>query len=274
VADLAGRVVEGHQGHTLHLWTQIVGKTKLALAPRLNHWWGVTLDVSCSGLTTSLMPCGAGGLEVAFDFIEHTLTLRTTGGRQRRMSLEPRSVADFYREYRTHLTDLGIDIALHPSPVELVEVIPFDQDTQHASYDPASVHEFWVSLVSSARVLSQFRAEFRGKASPVHFFWGAFDLAATRFSGRLAPDHPGGVPHCPDSVMREAYREEVSSCGYWPGGEAEGIFYSYAYPEPRGYQEAAPHPGTAAYDSRLGERPRRAREAGRDPTFPSWVQRG
>jgi hypothetical protein len=238
---------------TLHLWTQIVGKTKLALAPRVNHWWGVTLYVSGSGLTTSLMPCSAGGLEVAFDFIEHTLTMRTTSGHQRRMNLQPRSVADFYREYRTHLTALGIDIPLNTSPVELVDIIPFDQDTEHASYDPAFVHQFWASLVSTARVFSQFRAEFRGKASPVHFFWGAFDLAATRFSGRLAPEHPGGIPNCPDSVMREAYRAEVSSCGYWPDGHAEGIFYSYAYPEPSAYREATPCPETAVYDSELGE---------------------
>jgi hypothetical protein len=238
---------------TLHLWTQIVGKTKLALAPPLNHWWGVTLQVSASGLTTSLMPHGDAGLEVAFDFTEHALTLRTTTGAQRRMLLEARSVADFYREYRGHLASLGIDIPINVTPVEISEVVPFDQDTTHDSYDPHAAHDFWTSLVSAARVFSRFRGEFYGKASPVHFFWGAFDLAVTRFSGRPAPAHPGGVPHCPDWVMREAYSDEVSSCGYWPSGSDEGIFYSYAYPEPARFRDAALSADAAGYDSSLGE---------------------
>jgi hypothetical protein len=239
---------------TLHLWTQIVGKTKLALAPRLNHWWNVTLHVSASGLTTSLMPFRGGGLEVAFDFTEHTLTLHTTTGAQRRMLLEPRSVSDFYREYRRHLTGLGVDIPMNVTPVEIPEVIPFDQDTTHASYDPSAAHDFWTSLVSATRVFSQFRGEFYGKASPVHFFWGAFDLAVTRFSGRPAPHHPGGIPHCPDWVMQQAYSDEVSSCGYWPGGPGEGVFYSYAYPEPSGFRNsAALSADTAEFNSSLGE---------------------
>lgn len=237
----------------LHLWTQIVGKTKLALAPPLNQWWGVTLYVTGSGLTTSLMPYRDGALEVDFDFTEHTLKLRTTAGEQRRMRLEPRSVADFYLEYRTHLASLGIDVAINSTPVEIADVIPFDQDTIHASYDPVAVHDYWLSLVAVSGAFSRFRGEFRGKASPVHFFWGAFDLAVTRFSGRPAPDHPGGIPHCPDWVMREAYNAEVSSCGYWPGGPDEGVFYSYAYPEPDGFRAARLSVQGAAFDAGLGE---------------------
>jgi hypothetical protein len=238
---------------TLHLWTQIVGKTKLALAPPLNHWWGVTLFVTASGLTTSLMPYRGRGLEVTFDFIDHALVLCTSTGEQRRMVLEPRTVADFYREYRAHLVELGIDIAINTRPVEIADVIPFELDIEHASYDRAAVHDFWVSLISAARVFNQFRAEFRGKASPVHFFWGAFDLAVTRFSGRRAPQHPGGVPNCPDRVMHEAYNSELSSCGYWPGGAEEGLFYSYAYPEPTGFREIALTAPAATFDSSLGE---------------------
>lgn len=238
---------------TLHLWTQIVGKTKLALAPPLNHWWGVTLQVTSSGLSTSLMPYAGGGVEVAFNFIDHTLTLHTTAGGQRSMRLEPRSVADFYAEYRTHLSALGVDVAIHPVPVELAEVIAFDEDTNHASYDAAATHDFWLSLVAAAEVFIRFRGEFRGKASPVHFFWGAFDLAVTRFSGRPAPDHPGGIPNCPDWVMREAYNRELSSCGYWPGGTDEGIFYSYAYPQPTGFRERVLNTPGAVFDVDLGE---------------------
>lgn len=238
---------------TLHLWTQIVGKTKLALAPPLNHWWGVTLAVTASGLTTSLMPYEGGGLEIAFDFVDHALKLHTTAGERRRMSLEPRTVQSFYAEYRTHLAGLGIDVAMNSTPVELVDVIPFEHDTTHASYDPSAVHDFWLSLVAANDVCSRFRGEFRGKASPVHFFWGAFDLAATRFSGRRAPVHPGGVPNCPDRVMQEAYSCEVSSCGYWPGGRDEGLFYAYAYPEPGGFRDAALSSPDASFDPVLGE---------------------
>lgn len=238
---------------TLHLWTQIVGKTKLALAPPLNHWWGITLGVTASGLSTSLMPYGPGALDVAFDFIDHHLTLRTTAGEQRRMRLEPRSVQDFYAEYRAHLASLGVDVAIITTPVELPEVIPFDRDTTHESYDPNAVHDFWVSLVAANEVYTRFRGEFRGKASPVHFFWGAFDLAVTRFSGRPAPDHPGGVPNCPDWVMQEAYCSEVSSCGYWPGGRDEGLFYSYAYPEPDDFRDEPVSSPEAAFDPDLGE---------------------
>ena len=238
---------------TVHLWTQIVGKTRLALAPPLNHWWGSALYVTARGLTTSLMPYAGGGTEIEFDFIGHELTIATTSGAIRRIKLEPRTVAGFYAEYRSQLADLGIDAAIITMPNEIPGAIPFDADTVHADYDAEAMHRFWLSLVSAHRVMSRFRGGFRGKASPVHFFWGAFDLAATRFSGRPAPPHPGGIPNCPDSVMREAYSDEVSSCGYWPGGAAEGVFYSYAYPVPDGFSEQPVTPDAAYYDHQLGE---------------------
>jgi len=238
---------------TLHLWTQVVGKVRLALAPPVNHWWHVPLYVDSVGLTTSLMPYRGIGLEVVFDLSAHELLIRTTTGGRRRMALEPRSVADFSQEFRAHLDDLGVEVPIHPVPVELVDAIPFAEDTVHASYDAAAVQRFHTSLVSAHRVLSRFRADFRGKASPVHFFWGAFDLAVTRFSGRPAPRHRGGVPNCPDWVMTEAYDEEVSSCGYWPGGATEGLFYAYAYPEPAGYRSRPVTPASAFFDEALGE---------------------
>jgi hypothetical protein len=238
---------------TVHLWTQIAGKTRLALGPPVNHWWGCTLYVTVRGLTTSLMPYSGGGAEIEFDFTGHELTIVTTAGAIRRIKLEPRTVADFYAEYRSRLADLGIDAAIHTMPNEIPGAIPFDADTVHADYDAEAMHRFWLSLVSAHRVMSRFRGGFRGKASPVHFFWGAFDLAATRFSGRPAPPHPGGIPNCPDSVMREAYSDEVSSCGYWPGGAAEGVFYSYAYPVPEGFSEQPVTPDAARYDHQLGE---------------------
>jgi hypothetical protein len=238
---------------TLHLWTQVVGKVRLALAPAVNHWWHVPLYVDARGLTTSLMPYRGIGVEVAFDFTAHELTVLTTTGGRRRMALEPRSVADFTAEFRASLDELGVAVPISRSPVEVIEAIPFDEDDVHASYDPDAVHRFWTSLVSAQRVLSRFRGEFRGKASPVHFFWGAFDLAVTRFSGRGAPPHPGGVPNCPDRVMTEAYSEEVSSCGYWPGGATEGVFYAYAYPEPPGYRRSPVEPAAAAFDEGLAE---------------------
>jgi hypothetical protein len=238
---------------TLQLWTQAVGKTKLALAAPLNHWWGVTFRLGATGLTTGLMPIEDGGLEVAFDLCAHRLRLTTTNGQQREMRLEPRTVADFYAEYQDHLADLGVTADVYPVPVELPEVIPFAEDTVHASYDAPAVNAFWRSTVSAATVMERFRGEFRGKASNVHFFWGAFDLAVTRFSGRAAPQHPGGIPHCPDRVMQDAYDAELSSCGYWPGGREEGLFYSYAYPAPTGFAEHALQTPGAAFDPDLGE---------------------
>jgi hypothetical protein len=238
---------------TVHLWTQVVGKVRLALEPRANHWWNVPFYVNSRGLTTSLMPHQGRGVEIVFDFTAHQLTIQTTDGAVRTMSLHPRDVADFYRELMSHLDHAGIDVRINPVPVELADAIPFPDDHVHASYDEEAIHRFWQSLVSAQRVLSRFRADYRGKASPVHFFWGAFDLAVTRFSGRIGPPHPGGVPNCPDWVMAEAYSDEVSSCGYWPGGATEGLFYSYAYPEPAGFPDHRMAPDAAAYDVALGE---------------------
>jgi hypothetical protein len=238
---------------TVHLWTQIVGKTRLGLAPLMNHWWSSTLYVNARGLTTSLMPYPGGGAEIEFDFTRHELTITTTSGATRLMKLAPRTVADFYAEYRSHLDSLGIDVAINTMPSEIPDAIRFESDRVHDAYDAEAIHRFWLSLVSAQRVLGQFRAGFHGKASPVHFFWGAFDLAVTRFSGRPAPRYSGRVPHCPDWVMVEAYSDEVSSCGYWPGGAAEGIFYSYAYPAPPGFASQPVAPAAAYFDEQLGE---------------------
>lgn len=238
---------------TVQLWTQIVGKTRMALGPAVNHWWGVPLYVDARGLTTSLMPVGDRGLEIRFDFLAHELIFEVTDGSSRRMKLEPRTVADFYSEYTAHLDALSIDVDIVGTPVELPDATPFAEDTVHGSYDAEAVSAFWRSLVSEHSVFSAFRADFRGKSSPVHFFWGAFDLAVTRFSGRPAPTHPGGIPNCPDWVMHEAYSDEVSSAGYWPGGAEEGVFYAYAYPHPDGYDTHPAVEAPAHWDSALGE---------------------
>ncbi|MET0318887.1 MAG: DUF5996 family protein [Rhodococcus fascians] len=238
---------------TVQLWTQIVGKTRMALGPAVNHWWGVPLYVDARGLTTSLMPVGDRGLEIRFDFLAHELIFEVTDGSSRRMKLEPRTVADFYSEYTAHLDALSIDVDIVGTPVELPDATPFAEDTVHGSYDAEAVSAFWRSLVSAHSVFSAFRADFRGKSSPVHFFWGAFDLAVTRFSGRPAPTHPGGIPNCPDWVMHEAYSDEVSSAGYWPGGAEEGVFYAYAYPHPDGYDTHPAVEAPAHWDSALGE---------------------
>lgn len=240
---------------TVHMWAQIVGKTRLALTPRVNHWWNSTLYVSARGLTTSLMPYPGGGAEIEFDFARHELVMTTTGGATRRMALAPRTVADFYAEYRSHLDGLGIGVRISPVPNEIPDAIPFEADDVHDDYDAEAMHRFWISLVDAHRVMSRFRARFRGKASPVHFFWGAFDLAVTRFSGRPAPRHPGGVPHLPNWVVREAYSHEVCSAGFWPGGSGISYpaFYSYAYPEPAGFRQAPVRPAGASYNPQLGE---------------------
>jgi hypothetical protein len=238
---------------TLHLWTQIVGKVRLALAPMTNHWWQVPLYVSARGLTTSLMHVGGRGLEIEFDFIDHVLLLRASDGGQAAVSLEPRSVADFFEATMTALASLGVHVSLLARPVELVEAIPFAEDEQHRSYDAAAAQRFWLGLVQAHRVMARFRGRFVGKASPVHFFWGAADLATTRFSGRPAPRHHGGVPNCADWVMEMAYSHEVSSCGFWPGGSSEGSFYSYAYPEPDGFAQWPLGIAGASYDPGLGE---------------------
>jgi Family of unknown function (DUF5996) len=238
---------------TLQMWTQVVGKVRLALAPMINHWWQVPLYVTVRGLTTSLMPYGNRGLEAVFDFHRHVLDLRTTDGASREVALAPRSVADFYTEVMRRLAELDVPVAICPRPVEVPVAIPFPEDEQHATYDPEYAHRFWLSLVQAQRVLTEFRARFIGKVSPVHFFWGSFDLAVTRFSGRTAPRHPGGAVHLADRVTQEAYSHEVSSCGYWPGGAEEGAFYSYAYPEPPGFRDRPVAPAQARYDGDLKE---------------------
>jgi Family of unknown function (DUF5996) len=238
---------------TLHLWTQIVGKIRLGLMPMINHWWQVPLYVSARGLTTSLMPAGDTGLEIEFDFIDHVLDLRTTGGEHRLVTLEPRSVANFYAATTTAVDELGVRVSIFPRPSEVIEAIPFDEDELHRSYDADAAHRFWLALVRSQAVLTRFRGGFIGKASPVHFFWGGADLCTTRFSGRTAPKHRGGVPNCPDWVQELAYSHEVSSCGYWPAGSEEGTFYSYAYPQPDGFAGRKVEPHAAYYDDSLGE---------------------
>jgi hypothetical protein len=238
---------------TLHMWTQVVGKVRLALEPMINHWWQVTLYVSARGLTTSIMPAGDRGLEIEFDFVDHVLDLRATDGQRRLVPLEPRSVASFYQATMAALVDIGVPVTINPRPQEVVEAIPFDKDEVHRSYDPAAAHRFWLGLVRMHDVLLRFRSGFIGKASPVHFFWGGADLCTTRFSGRPAPKHRGGVPNCPDWVQELAYSHEVSSCGYWPGGGGEGAFYAYAYPEPLGFAAWPVEPADAYYDADLGE---------------------
>jgi hypothetical protein len=235
------------------MWTQIVGKIRLALNPLINHWWQVSLYVSARGLTTSLMHAGDSGVEIEFDFIDHQLHLQTTDGGRRHVALEPRTVASFYAATMAALDELGVSAHVNRHPNEVVEAIPFDQDDVHRAYDPNAAQRFWLGLVSMHRVLLDFRGRFIGKHSPIHFFWGGFDLASTRFSGRTAPKHRGGVPNCPDYVQELAYSHEVYSCGYWPGGNEEGAFYAYAYPEPEGFAEWAIQPEGARYDKALGE---------------------
>ena len=240
---------------TLHMWTQIVGKTRLALAPMENHWWQVALYVTPRGLTTSAIPCGERTFAVDFDFVEHMLWVRVSDGATRGLALVARSVADFYREYMALLRELGLEVALMASPVEVQTAIPFAEDREHAAYDPDAAWRCWQILLHTDRVLKRFRGRFLGKASPVHFFWGAFDLAATRFSGQRAPRHGGGVPNCPDYVMVEAYSHECSSCGFWPGAGAiaEPAFYAYAYPEPAGYADHTARPDAAYYHREMRE---------------------
>lgn len=238
---------------TLHLWTQIVGKVRMALEPMLNHWWHVTLYPSARGLTTSVMHAGGRGLEIEFDFVDHVLRLSTSDGMTRDIALEPRSVASFYRATMAALDELDVRVTIYPVPTEVARAIPFADDEEHASYDPAAAQRFWLALLQAQRVMQQFRARFRGKASPVHYFWGSADLATTRFTGRPAPRHPGGVPNCPDWVQVLAYSHEEHSCGFWPGGGAEGAFYAYAYPAPAGFADWPVEPAAAFYDNGLGE---------------------
>ncbi len=239
---------------TLLLWVQIVGKIRLALTPWLNHGWQVPLYVTARGLGTSPIPIGTEIFEIEFDFISHHLAARTSQGKEGTISLKPQSVAGFYHAVMELLNSMGIIVKISEMPNEIPNPIRFSQDQFHAAYDPDSVHRFWRALIQVDRVFKLFRTGFLGKASPVHFFWGSFDLAATRFSGRPAPIHPGGVPGLPDAVTREAYSHEVSSAGFWPGNEGfpQAAFYAYAYPEPAGFRGRAVTAG-AYFNATLGE---------------------
>jgi hypothetical protein len=240
---------------TLHMWTQIIGKIRLTLSPWTNHSWHVTLYVTARGLTTSPIPHGSSTFDIEFDFIDHQLLIDKSEGARRTIELKPQSVADFYRIMMKTLADLELPVTINMMPNEIESPIPFDQDEEHRSYNREYANRFWRVLVQSDRVFKEFRSRFCGKCSPVHFFWGSFDLAVTRFSGRPAPPHPGGVPHLPDEITREAYSQEVSSLGFWPGNTAAPtpIFYSYAYPEPPGFAEAKIQPGAASYQPKLRE---------------------
>lgn len=241
---------------TLHLWTQIVGKVRLAQSPWINHSWHATLYLTARGLTTGPIPHGQRVFELEFDYQAHLLRLQTGEGEERRLVLEPRSVASFYEELMTSLADLGLSVEIYGRPNELPDpVIPFAEDTRHGSYDAEYANRFWRVLLQSHRVFTWFRAGFQGKASPVHLFWGSFDLAVTRFSGREAPPHPGGMPNLPDPVAREAYSHEVSSAGFWPGNQMVpyAAYYSYAYPTPEGFGEVDVEPAEAVWSEELGE---------------------
>jgi hypothetical protein len=239
---------------TLHMWTQIVGKVRLALTPRSNHWWNVPLYVSARGLTTSLIPYGAAAFEAEFDFIEHTLRLRSSNGQTSQLALGPRTVADFYGEFMHALKALGVQVAIWKMPVEIADPIPFDKDRTHSSYDAAKVKKFWTILVSANAVFEMFRSRFIGKSSPVHFFWGSFDLAVTRFSGRRAPERNDADPVL-RKIMREAYSHEVISAGFWPGGGGtdDAAFYCYAAPQPEGFEKQTVRPPKTIYHSGMGE---------------------
>jgi hypothetical protein len=240
---------------TLHMWTQIVGKIRLTQSPWINHSWHVTLYVTTRGLTTSPIPYGNRTFQIDFDFIGHQVAIQSSDGGIAGFSLQPQSVAAFYRRLQNEMAKLELHLNINEKPNEIPDPIPFDQDETHAAYDPAYANRFWRVLVQADRVFKEFRARFVGKCSPVHYFWGAPDLAVTRFSGRPAPEHPGGVPHLPDRVAREAYSHEVSSCGFWPGGGpvAYPVFYSYAYPEPSGFASVPVKPSAAFYSKDLRE---------------------
>lgn len=239
----------------VHLWSQIIGKIRLEHMPPINHCWHVPLYISARGLTTSLIPHPSGGFEIEFNFADHKLELQKVNGKRIFFDLGPMSVADFYHKTLDGLRQLNIDTEIYPKPVELPDpIVPFPENTEQAPYDGDAIQNFWLALTHIQRVFAKFQSGFLGKASPTHFFWGAFDLAVTRFSGRPAPKHPGGVPNCPDWVMEESYSHELSSAGFWPGtGLGEAAFYSYAYPEPEGYRTAEIQPQQAWYSEDLGE---------------------
>jgi Family of unknown function (DUF5996) len=238
---------------TLHMWTQIVGKIRLVHAPLVNHWWQVTLYVSARGLTSSAIPYRDGVFDIEFDFLDHQLGIRESAGQTREVALEPKTVAQFYAQTMGALEELGIPTHIQAKPNEVDPAIPFAEDDRHASYDPQAAQLFWRQLLQTNRVIGDFRSRFLGKVSPVHFFWGSMDLACTRFSGRKAPPHPGGAANCPNWVMIEAYSHELASCGFWPGGGEEGVFYAYAYPEPAGFPDYPILPASAFYSPDNGE---------------------
>ena len=240
---------------TLHLWLQIVGKVPLAQLPWIAHSWHVTFDVTARGLATRLMPHGTKAFQVQLDFVAHRLWVKVTDGQQASLPLEPQSVAAFYRRFMRMLEQLGVPVTIRTMPSELPDPIPFDRDETHRAYDAEYAQRCWRALVQAERVFTRFRARFRGKCSPVHFFWGAPDLAVTRFSGRRAPEHPGGIPNLPDWVTRDAYSHEVSSAGFWAGNDQHpyALFYSYAYPEPPGFAQAAVRTAAARYSPELHE---------------------
>ena len=240
---------------TLHLWTQIVGKVRLAQTPWTNHSWHFPLYVAPRGLRTGPIPYGQRLFEIAFDFAAHDLRIDVSDGARRVLPLRPQTVASFYADLMGTLEHLGLPVQIHGAPNEVEAPIPFAEDTQHGAYNAIAVGRFWQMLTHAHRVLTLFRTRYLGKVSPVHFFWGSFDLAVTRFSGREAPRHPGGIPHLPDWVVREAYSHEVSSAGFWTGGGPHPfpLFYSYAYPQPEGFPKAAGLPGGAFFSRPLGE---------------------
>jgi hypothetical protein len=240
---------------TLHMWTQIIGKIRLTQTPWINHSWHVTLYVTSRGLTTSPIPHGLSTFEIMFDFIDHELRIDKSDGERRAVELGPRSVADFYYAVMGALAEIELPVSINTMPNEIANPIPFDHDHEHRTYDAEYANRFWRVLVQADRVFKDFRSRFCGKCSPVHFFWGSFDLAVTRFSGRPAPPHPGGVPHLPDEITREAYSQEVSSLGFWPGNADAPmpVFYSYAYPEPAAFADAKIQPEAASYQPKLRE---------------------
>jgi hypothetical protein len=238
---------------TLQLMTQVVGKVRMVNTPLVSHWWNVVLYVSARGLITGLIPHGGRAFSMEFDFIDNQLVVLTTSGDRRTVPLRPGPVSDFYRDVMAVLDELGLSTDIWTMPVEIPDAIPFDTDQQHVAYSGDQARRFWLALVQMNRVFEQFRSRYIGKVSPVHFFWGALDLAVTRFSGRTAPKHPGGAPNCGPHVMWEAYSHEVSSAGYWPGPDGEGVFYSYAYPEPAGYRDGSVSLAQATFDEALGE---------------------
>lgn len=240
---------------TLHMMTQIVGKVRLRCEPMVNHWWQVPLYLSARGLTTSAMPHGTRSFEMEFDFIDHALVITVSDGGSREVALSSRPIARFYDDVMEATRELGVGVDIWPQPVEVENPIRFDEDNQHTVYVPEHAHRCWRVLLQAARSLGEFRSGFVGKCSPVQFFWGSFDLALTRFSGRRAPPHPGGIPHLADWVTREAYSHECSSCGFWPGSGAipEPAFYAYFYPEPSGYRERSVRPAEAFFNEPMGE---------------------